>query len=60
MIGYGGRTENAVTFYLLPGHSYDELKEFEYYDWRIQYDSSERKNILHIIDIRTGEEIGYL
>lgn len=60
LIGYGARPKGIEPFHLNPGHSYDELKEFEYYDWRIRYEPDAREDILHITDIRTGEEIGYL
>lgn len=60
MIGYGARPEKVEPFQLNTGHSYDELKEFEYFDWKIRYEPEKRENILHIIDIRTGEEIGTL
>lgn len=59
LIGFGARPENVEPFHLQPGHTYDELKEFEYYEWRIRWES-EKKNIMHIFDIRTGEEIGWL
>ena len=57
-VGYGGRPEKAEPFHLNPGHTYDELKEFEFFDYEIIRDGKE--NIMHITDIRTGEEIGYL
>ena len=59
LIGFGARPENVEPFHLQPGHTYDELKEFEYYEWRIRWEP-EKKNIMHIFDIRTGEEIGWL
>lgn len=60
LIGYGARPEKMAPFQLDLGHSYDELKNFEYYDWVIQFDQEKKKNVMHIIDIRTGEEIGTL
>ena len=59
LIGFGARPENVEPFHLQPGHTYDELKEFEYYEWKIRWEP-EKKNIMHIFDIRTGEEIGWL
>lgn len=59
LIGFGARPENVEPFHLQPGHTYDELKEFEYYEWKIRREP-EKKNIMHIFDIRTGEEIGWL
>ena len=60
MIGYGGRPRRTDPFKLSEGHSYDELKEFVYFDWHIKYDQDKKENIMHIVDIRTGEEIGFL
>lgn len=60
MIGYGARPEKVEPFHLNDGHSYDELKDFEYFDWKIRYEPEKRENLLHIIDVRTGEEIGSL
>lgn len=60
LIGYGGRPEGAEPFVLRPGHTYDELKEFEFFDWEVNYDSERETNVMHIMDIRTGEEIGVL
>ena len=60
LVGYGGRPEKAEPFHLNPGHTYDELKEFEFFDYDIIYDRDKKENIMHITDIRTGEEIGYL
>lgn len=60
LIGYGGRLENIEPFELNPGHSYDELKEYEYFEHRVEYNPQRKENRLHIIDRRTGEEIGVL
>ena len=60
MIGYGARPKECEPFHLNPGHNYDELKEFEFYDWKIRYEADRKETMLHIIDIRTGEEIGTL
>lgn len=60
MIGYGARPEKVEPFYLNAGRSYDELKDFEYFDWKIRYEPDRKETVLHIIDIRTGEEIGSL
>ncbi|MCR5811429.1 MAG: hypothetical protein K6G34_08515 [Lachnospiraceae bacterium] len=60
LVGYGGRPEKVEPFHLNPGHTYDELKEFEFFDYDIIYDQEKKENIMHITDIRTGEEIGYL
>ena len=59
LIGYGGRPESIEPFELAEGHSYDELKEYEYFDYYIKLDPEKRQNLLHIVDMRTGEEIGY-
>ena len=60
LVGYGGRPEKTEPFHLYPGHTYDELKEFEFFDYVIIYDLEKKENIMHITDIRTGEEIGCL
>ena len=60
MVGYGARPEKVEPFHLNTGHSYDELKEFEFFDWKIRYEPEKKEKILHIIDIRTGDEIGTL
>lgn len=60
LVGYGGRPEKVEPFHLNPGHTYDELKEFEFFDYEIIRDHGRKENIMHITDIRTGEEIGYL
>ena len=59
LIGFGARPENVEPFHLQPGHTYDELKEFEYYEWKIRRNPG-KKNTMHIFDIRTGKEIGWL
>ena len=60
LIGYGARPKEVEPFHLYPEHTFDELKEFEYYDWKVRYEPDKHENIMHIIDIRTGNEIGYL
>ena len=60
LIGYGGKLEGIEPFRLNPGHVYDELKEYEFFDHYVSYDPEKKKNVLHIVDIRTGEEIGVL
>lgn len=60
LVGYGGRPEKVEPFHLNPGHTYDELKEFEFFDYEIIHDREKKENIMHITDIRTGEEIGCL
>ena len=60
MVGYGARPRNVEPFKLNPSHSYDELKEFEFFEYNISYDRDKQENIMHIIDTRTGEEIGCL
>lgn len=60
LIGYGARLEKVEPFHLLPGHSYEELKEFWNYDYIIKYDEERRENIMHIFNYRTDEEIGFL
>ena len=60
LIGYGARPKSIEPFQLNPGHNYDELKEFEFFDWKIRYEPDKKENILHITDIRTGDEIGTL
>ena len=59
LIGFGTKPENVEPFHLQPGHTYDELKEFEYYEWKIRRNPG-KKNTMHIFDIRTGKEIGWL
>ena len=59
LIGFGAKPENVEPFHLQPGHTYDELKEFEYYEWKIRRNPG-KKNTMHIFDIRTGKEIGWL
>ena len=60
LIGFGGRPEKAAPFTLKEGHSYSELKCFEYFDYYLRYDPEKKENIMHIIDTRTNEEIGLL
>lgn len=60
LIGFGARLEGAEPFALSPGHVYDELKEFEFFDWVVSYDSNRDTNVMHIVDTRTGEEIGVI
>lgn len=60
LVGYGGRPKKVEPFHLNPGHTYDELKEFEFFDYEIVHDKEKKENFMHITDIRTGEEIGYL
>ena len=60
MVGYGARPNGSCPFVLTPGHTYEEVKEFEFFEYSVAYDREKKKNIMHITDIRTREEIGFL